>query len=708
MGASGQEAEVRKRELGVETQKSGAKRKKVALVLSGGGAKGTAHIGALKVLERAGIPIDIICGTSMGSLVGGIYACGHPASEIDSVVRSLDWSFVLSDRNELKKQSLQEREKQNTYVISKEFRLGGKKSKKSGGESQGGGFIMGKNVSALIDAFTAPYHDSIDFNTLPIPFACVATDVVDYSEQVFHSGILGRAMRASMSIPGVFAPVRMGERVLVDGGLTNNFPTDVARAMGADYVIGVDVQEPLRKAADLTITSSILLQIVDHNCQHKYEENVALTDIHIHVNTKGYSSASFSTAAVDTMIRRGEEATMEFWDQLMALRKELNVECGVKNVELSPTAMKNEKLEILNSTSQRSENHSPFTIQHSTFNTQDSTLSKSPTVNVGARFDSEEMVALQVNAEVPIRTKVPAEMEVTLRLGKRLMGQVLWSLRPLSFFQPTVSYTFRNSDIDFFEYGKKLYSITCNQHTGMLKLFNFNVRNFNISIGANWDYYDFHTVLSDHRSLRDSELETDDIVDKGFVNYEFKADYNSENDWYFPTRGAKFHARFAYHTDNFIELNDEIGMREYAAMWRMAFPISRKITIQPTLFARLLFYDGETPFMLSNMMGGEWQGHYMAQQMPFAGVGYVELSWEKLVAAQLLAQYKPSSNSIFQFRVAAGQDAPVFKDLLRHKTMLGASASYYLNTMFGPLGGSIGYSNLTKKFYYFINLGFVF
>ena len=669
-------------------------RKKVAVVLSGGGAKGTAHIGALKVLERAGIPIDIICGTSMGSLVGGIYACGHPASEIDSVVRTLDWSFVLSDREELKKQSLQEREKQNTYVISKELRLGGKKGGKSAkgrSSAQGGGFISGKNVTALIDAFTAPYHDSIDFNTLPIPFACVATDVVDYSEQVFHSGKLGQAMRASMSIPGVFAPVRMGERVLVDGGLTNNFPVDVARAMGADYVIGVDVQEPLRKAADLTTTSSILLQIVDHNCQHKYEENVTLTDIHIHVNTKGYSSASFSTAAVDTMIRRGEEATMEFWDQLIALRKELNVgDKELKNENWSSAALANSTRYTLNSKP---------TVEDSI---------SSATVNVGARFDSEEMVALLVNAELPFRTKIPTEMEVTLRLGKRLMGQVLWSLRPVSFFQPTVSYTFRNSEIDFFEYGNKLYSITCNQHTGMLKLFNFNVRNFNISIGANWDYYDFHTVLSDHQSIRDSEQQMDDIVDKGFVNYEFKADYNSENDWYFPTRGAKFHARFAYHTDNFIELNNEIGLREYAAMWRMAFPVSRKITIQPTLFTRLLFYDGETPFMLNNMMGGEWQGHYMPQQMPFAGVGYVELSWEKLVAAQLLAQYKPSSNSIFQFRVAAGQDAPVFKDLLRHKTMLGASASYYLNTMFGPLGASVGYSNLTKKFYYFINLGFVF
>ena len=663
-------------------------RKKVALVLSGGGAKGTAHIGALKVLERAGIPVDIICGTSMGSLIGGIYACGHPASEIDSVVRSLDWGFVLSDRDQLKQQSLQERQKQNTYVISKELNLGSKRQR-SGGRRRSGGFISGKNVDALIEAYTAPYHDSIDFNTLPIPFACVATDVVDYSEQVFHSGVLGQAMRASMSIPGVFAPVRMGERVLVDGGLTNNFPADVARAMGADYVIGVDVQEELRKAPDLTSTSSILLQIIDHNCQHKYQENLQLTDIHIHVNTKGYSSASFSTAAVDTMIRRGEEATMVFWDQLIALRQEL----GLHGDEHRPVA--NQTMMLSSVTPQVEAK-------------EDSTDVASPMVNVGARFDSEEMVALQVNAEMPIRTKIPAEMEVTLRLGKRLMGQVMWALRPLKFFRPMVSYTFRNNEMDFFEYGKKLYSITYNQHTGALKLFNFNVRNFDISIGANWDYYDFHTVLSDHRSTRDSDLGTEDIVDKGFVNYEFKADYNSENDWYFPTRGSRFHARFVYHTDNFIKLNNEIGMREYALMWRRAFPISRKITIQPMLYARWLFCDGETPFILSNMMGGEWQGHYVGQQMPFAGVGYVELSWDKLAAAQLQAQYKPSTNSVFLLRLAAGQDALVLEDLLRHKTMLGVSASYYLNTMFGPLGGSIGYSNLTKKFYYFINLGFVF
>ena len=112
--------------------------------------------------------------------------------------------------------------------------------------------------------------------------------------------------------------------------------------------------------------------------------------------------------------------------------------------------------------------------------------------------------------------------------------------------------------------------------------------------------------------------------------------------------------------------------------------------------------------VLGNMMGGEWRGHYFVQQMPFAGVGNLELAWDKLVSVQMLAQYNASPNSILQFKVAAAQDAPEVKDILKHKTMLGVSASYYLNTMFGPLGGSIGYSNLTKKFYYYINLGFVF
>lgn len=655
-----------------------SQRKKVALVLSGGGAKGTAHIGVLKVLERAGIPIDIITGTSMGSLVGGIYACGHRASEIDSVVRQLDWSLLLSDRDELKHQSLREREKQNTYVISKELTFG-KKVKR-----RGGGFISGKNVEALIDAYTAPYHDSIDFNKLPIPFACVATDVVDYSEQVFHSGIVGRAMRASMSIPGVFSPVRTGDRVLVDGGLTNNFPADIARQMGADIVIGVDVQSELKGASELNSTSTILLQIVDHNCKHKYEENLALTDIHILVNTKGYSSASFSEAAVDTLIRRGEEAAMAHWDEIVKVRERLGLPevRGYGGTEYEGTEA-SPKVEYVEREKQNK------------------------TINVGARFDSEEMVALQANAEVPIRAQVPMNAELTLRLGKRMKAQLDWSVHPSSIFQPGVSYAFTSNDIDFYEYGDRIYSMTFNQHAVKVKLLNFNVRNFNVSIGANWDYYDFHTVLSDHESVRDN-LEDSDVSDKGYVNYEARADFSSENDWYFPTRGTSVHARFVYHTDNCVKLNNEVGLREYVLLARTSFPIARRLSLQPMLYGRALFYKTDAPLVLGNMMGGEWRSHYFVQQLPFAGVGNLELAWDKLVSLQMQAQYNVTPNSIVLFRVAAAQDAPAVSELLKHKTMLGISASYYLNTMFGPLGGSIGYSSLTKKFYYYINLGFVF
>ena len=725
----------------LETTTHGKKleRKKVALVLSGGGAKGTAHVGALKVLERAGIPIDIITGTSMGSIVGGIYACGHGADELDSIIKAQNWSFVLSDRENLRHQSLREREKQNTYVISKSLNFG--KTPQATG-----GLIMGKNITSLFDALTAPYHDSIDFNTLPIPFACVATDVVDNSEQVFHSGVLSRAMRASMAIPGAFAPVKMGDKVLVDGGLRNNYPADVARAMGADYIIGVDVSSELKKADELNSMSSILLQIVDHNCKDKFKENEAITDIMIRVNTKGYSSASFTPAAIDTLIRRGEEAAMEHWDDLMALREKLGVSGRTVNSQRHPHSVANQhyKIDELRflgmSKSDETYIRTKFRLHEgdsitmeradiiatairqdlyyktATFRIDsyaDHTAStvtfmagqrRGNQINVGARFDSEEMVALQVNAELPIRCKLPMDVELTMRLGKRLMARADWSLHPISFFRPTISYIFRSNDLDLYDYGEKAFSMTYSQHSVKLSLFNFNVRNLNISLGANWDFYHYRSMLFDHLEEHRQDAVT---RNKGYVSYEGKAWYNSENNWYFPTSGARLHARFAYYTDNFVRLDGKVGIRDYSLIARWNIPLSQRLTLQPTIYGRALYCD-DVPFVLSNTMGGEWYGHYLDNQMPFAGVGNVELAWDKLAAMQLQAQYKLTTNNILLLRFAAGQDAQTLEDLLNHKTMLGGSFSYYFNSIFGPVGGSAGYNNLTKNFYYYINLGFVF
>ena len=162
-----------------------------------------AHIGVLRVLERAGIPVDIITGTSMGALIGGLYSIGYDAETLDSLVRVQDWKTLLSDKADSRNQSLAEREKQHTYILSRPLSIARKSSNASGG------LISGTNLSQLFTRLTVGWHDSIDFATLPIPFACVATNIVDNTEYVFHNGYLPTAMRASMAIPGVFTPVRI-------------------------------------------------------------------------------------------------------------------------------------------------------------------------------------------------------------------------------------------------------------------------------------------------------------------------------------------------------------------------------------------------------------------------------------------------------------------------------------------------------------------
>lgn len=246
-------------------------RKKVGLVLSGGGAKGMAHIGAIKIIEEAGIPIDYIVGTSMGSIIGGLYAIGYTSHQLDSLVRVQDWNFLLSDRIPRSDKNMAEREADEKYVISVPF------SKISIKEVTGG-LIKGQNIDNMFSELTLGYHDSIDFNRLPIPYACVAEDIVTGNEYNFHSGRLSTAMRASMAIPGVFTPVRMNNMVLVDGGTINNYPVDVARKMGADIIIGVDVQSNLKPSDQLESTGDILGQLINLMGQEKYEKNLKETN----------------------------------------------------------------------------------------------------------------------------------------------------------------------------------------------------------------------------------------------------------------------------------------------------------------------------------------------------------------------------------------------------------------------------------------------
>jgi len=713
------------------------KRAKVAVVLSGGGAKGMAHIGVLKVLERAGIPVDIVTGTSMGSIIGGLYAIGYNAHALDSMVRVQDWSYVITDKEDMSRQSLNDRQKQNTYLYSTSLSIGKH-------DKQGGGLIKGKNLAELFQQLCVGFTDSLDFTRdLRIPFACVATNIIDNSEVDFHSGRLPQAMRASMAIPAAFSPVRIGDMVLVDGGLKNNYPADIAREMGAEVIIGVTVQGAPKVAEDIGGTMSILSQIIDVNCKNKLDENLAITDLHLQVDTKGYGSASFSQAAIDTLIRRGEELAMSHWDDIIALKKRIGIDDSFRPVILHPLRPKvmTEKQRVIGYTF---ENMTPpaerFLRQKFNLDKNDSidakleqelttsmrvdlfyqtaecrlvpegdgvrvVLSagnrKSLQLHAGVRFDTEEYAAVQLGLDIPMKTAVPINADITLRLGKRMMARGEITVHPRSFTRPTFSYTFYRSDVDVYMDGDLDYNIRYNQFQAEFLPINFNLRHFNLQMGLRWDFMHYRDKLGSENAMQVT------LENEHFYSYRARLNYNSEDDWYFPTRGSRFKAEYAYLTDNFAQLDDKAGMSEVNANWRSSFSIGSRFTLQPMVYGRLLF--GSTiPPVFGNTIGGDWFGHYVEQQMPFAGIGNMEYVDHQFVAAQLQAQQRIGSNSYVLLRVAGAQQSDHLKDILDYRTILGGQIAYYYNTIVGPVGATIGYSNRTKKPYFFLNLGYEF
>ena len=720
-----------------QTDSTTVGRKKVAVVLSGGGAKGMAHIGVLKVLEKAGIPVDIVTGTSMGSIIGGLYAIGYNANALDSMVRVQDWGYVITDKEDLRNQSLGDRRKQNTYFYTTGLTIGKR-------DLQAGGFIKGKNLAELFQQLCTGYTDSLDFtHDLRIPFACVATNVIDNSEVDFHSGRLPQAMRASMAIPAAFSPVRIGDKVLVDGGLKNNYPADIAREMGAEVIIGVTVQGAPKVAEDMSGTMSILSQIIDVNCKNKYDENLAITDLHLQVDTKGYGSASFSPAAIDTLIRRGEELAMRHWNDIIALKQRIGIDDSFSPVILQPLRPKvmTEKQHVVGYTF---ENMTPqaerFLRQKFNLNKVDSidakleqaiTTSmridlfyqtaecrlvpegddvrvilsagnrKSVQLHAGVRYDTEEYAAVQVGLDIPMKTAIPVSTDITLRLGKRMMARGELTVHPRSITRPTLTYAFRRNDVDIYFKGERDYNIRYNQFQAEIIPINHDLRHFNIQYGLRWDYMHYRNKLGTETAIQVV------LKNEHFYSYHARVNYNSEDNWYFPTRGARFSAEYSYLTDNFAKLDDKPGMSEVKANWRMSFTLGDRFTLQPMFYGRLLF-GTIVPPAFGNTIGGDWFGHYVEQQMPFAGIGNMEYVDHHFVAAQLQAQQRISDNNYVLFRVAGAQQASKVKELLDNRTLIGVQASYYYNTMFGPVGASIGYSNRTKKPYLFLNIGYEF
>ena len=310
----------------------------VGLVLAGGGARGLAHLGVIKYMEELGIPVDVIAGTSMGGLVGGLYALGYKHDQLDSLVRAIEWPIMMSDDVPKDYIDYKIRKYRDKYIIRiphhyddedlevrlKNERIADKMAAESGhssadmlsesvarmGIGMPDGFLYGLNVRNTLSSVSVGYQDSISFADLPIPFACVATDLYAMTPKYWTSGRITDALRSTMAIPFYFRAVRQNGEVLLDGGMRNNYPVDIAKAMGADIIIGSDMSIH-RELNELNTPIDFLMQTITLLASSANGPARKLLDLGVHHELQGYTMLSFDDASVDDIIDQGYQNAIQ-------------------------------------------------------------------------------------------------------------------------------------------------------------------------------------------------------------------------------------------------------------------------------------------------------------------------------------------------------------------------------------------------------------
>ncbi|MCL2561916.1 MAG: patatin-like phospholipase family protein [Rikenellaceae bacterium] len=709
-------------------------RKTVGLVLSGGGAKGVAHISAIRALEEAGIPIDFIAGTSMGAIVGGLYAIGYRIDALDSMVRTQHWDALIYDLVSRRDLSLGAREQDDKYLVRVEIGPGNKVRLPSG-------IIGGRNIYNLLYELTFGYHDPTDFYRLPIPFACVGYDMVEGRSVTLCHGLLADCIRASMSIPGAFQTVTMDDMILVDGGIGNNFPADLVRAMGAEVVIGIDVTAPMRTREQINDLADILDQLMSITAREAYDANLRLVDLLIHPDITGYTAASFDPASIDTMLRRGAEAMRESWDEIIALRERIGLrpdyvplrcEAAVINPSIHVGAV---RFEGVHSESERAlrrivgirENTTVtgddlrravtrLTGTHSLKNVQyrfekDSvrttvvfsvTETHRNALSVGFRFDTEEMAAILLHLSYAGGRMTNTHFALTGRLGMNPRGTLAFVYGNETQRKFNASFSFGTNEINLFRRGTKISGIDFDQSTVSVSLSNIRMRNFRASVGARLDYYHFRSVISlyganDRRAMSEA-----------LVSYVGLMQYETLDSRYYPRRGVSAMADYTLSTTNFVQYRGAPPFSAVQAEWLGAFSPTRRTTFIPAVFGRALM-GHNIAFLHNNFMGGALSGRYVPQQFAFLGIRGIEQFGRSIVGARLETRVQIWSRTYISLLADYARLGDNFLDLpTAGSNLFGLGAKYSYNSFLGPIDVLLDYSPHDKKVGFYLSLGYYF
>ena len=743
------------------TLSASAQRPKVGVVLCGGGAKGAAHVGVLKVLEENHIPVDMIVGTSMGAIVGGLYAIGYNAAELDSLIMAQDWNFVMSDRISRKDTYFDQRKYQDNYVLRIPFgkddysRLGATGSDGQG-KSEGSilstipiAMVTGQNIYNLFTRLSVGYQDSLDFNRMPIPFACVAVDLIGKQEVVFHGGNFVDAIRSSMAIPGYFSPVRMNDMVLIDGGALNNYPVDVARAMGADIVIGVKLGELEKSQPQIDNIGDLLNEALDLYMDTKLADNINDTDLLITPSVKGFGTMSFDTKSLRTLIDNGEKAAREKQTEIEGVKDWLNrsqqnfigpikqpakyrkaVRLDRDTVTLghvsynglsqqdaqwlmrrsplkageriSGATLENEVARLYNTGAFESVTYllkgqnEPYDLELHFVGGRKSSL------GMGVRFDSEEIAAILLNIGFNEKALYGSKFTANAKLAYNMHANLEYSYAFKSLARFNVAYGFRHSSMYLQAGGLRS---TTNFRTHGLKVYfsTEKARNLDIDLGAQFQWYrDFDVTDTD---LLPGSYDYDFKRDKflsGFARFQF--DWRDQKN--FPTRGSAFDGQFNYYLNRLFQP----GGKDFSAFsihYTHVIPFGNRMAGIVTLDNRTLL-GSNVPVAMGNVMGGTLRGRYIDQQLSFIGFGYSHLFKNVLSEATLDLRYRMLDNHYFFLSGAYALAFQNLKAVFADGSIYGASLGYAYNSFIGPLAANLYWSNYTKSVGFYFSLGYNF
>ena len=762
----------------------------VALVLSGGGAKGAAHVGVLRYLEEQQIPVDVVVGTSMGGLIGGLYALGYDVPYLDSLVTTMDWNLALSDKVPQDYISYATKMYKEKYMLSVPFhysedvframigqtpeeqaaRKKGKRGRAAAQLERSGmvqdpttgmdlpinniarslpaGYINGLNVNNIFSSISAGYQDSVSFLDFPIPFCCVASDLVSCKAKNWTSGSINEALRSTMSIPGLFDPVRTHGMVLVDGGTRNNFPTDIAREMGADYVIGVDLSDKDMTYEEINNIADILWTFIDMLGREAFSKNVDNVDVFIKPHLREYNMLSFDTKSVKTIVGRGYDAAVRQADAIRSLKAMMpdasktlrarpaddigRTPLQIASIEFEGMADRDsrwlsKKLKFkAGDYINRTQIDKAVAMIFATGSFESVTYrllgSEQPyrlvflcqkrpihQFGFGFRADNETLVDAIVNVGLGAHQIAGVKFDLTGKLGMNKYAQAHLSFDGLR--TPTLNFDAKISG----------YTADVTTDEALFRLKYWSHQEEVYFSHMHWRHLDFN-VGGRNKFIRATDwLSNQNVAASSDVLSSMGGNYTSAfangriytlDDSYFTMRGIDFNANYewVFAKDMKIGFADE---HLASVRFRTALPFGRHISLLFGVNARAVLNgdnDDMTNLPLKNFIGGTMAGRYIDQQIPFCGFGGMMLVDNYLATADAALRLRFGRNLFTTFQAGAFKAEDTLGGFLdiQNKLVLGGCFELGYKTIAGPLRLDVRWNDLSKKVGAYVSFGYDF